>query len=325
MESKEMTEEILERVLATGEPVTIEEGLLLNETCTTDELRRVADKVRSKWCGNRVHTCSIVNARSGRCGEDCKWCAQSAHYNTGCEEYDHIPHDEMMDAFRTNKSHGIGRFSLVTSGRKTTGSNLEYFCRLYEEARGEGGVELCASMGLMDKESLRKLYESGVTRYHCNLETGSDYFPKLCTTHSQEDKLETIRMAREVGMEVCSGGIIGMGETMRDRLQLAEEAREAGAVSIPINILNPIPGTPLENQPLISEEEVMRSVALMRLVAPRCTLHFAGGRARLSKESMRMIMRGGANGALMGDMLTTVGNKIKEDFEMFAETGYDIS
>lgn len=319
-----MIEEIVRRAVEEGLPASVEECLALNDSCSTESLCAAADAVRQRWCGDKVHTCSIVNARSGRCGEDCKWCAQSAYHHTGVEEYEHISREELIRAFHTNKSHGIQRFSMVTSGRNVSKKNLEYFCRLYEEVGHEGGVELCASMGLLDKESLQQLYNSGVRRYHCNLETSSEYFPKLCSTHSQEDKLRTIRYAREVGMEVCSGGIIGMGETMRDRLMLAEESREAGSVSIPINILNPIPGTPLEHTPLISEEEVIRSVALMRLVAPKSTIHFAGGRARLSKETMAKILRGGANGALMGDMLTTIGNKIQEDKEMFKEVGFTL-
>ena len=318
-----MLDRIKREAVESGRPATIEEALMLNENYTTDQLAEAADEIRLKWSGNKVHTCSIVNARSGRCGEDCKWCAQSAHHKTGVTEYEHIPHDEMMAAFHANKSKGVKSFSLVTSGRKVMPSHMAYFCNLYKEAAAEGGVKLCASMGLLDREQLQQLWDAGVRKYHCNLETSPSYFPKLCSTHTIEDKLKTIRMACEVGMEVCSGGIIGMGETMRDRLELAATVRDAGAASIPVNILNPIPGTPLENMEPIAEEEIMRTVALMRFVAPKCTIHFAGGRARMSEGSVRRILRGGANGAMLGNLLTTMGNDVDADFRLFEEAGYE--
>ncbi len=317
-----MLDRIKRQAIDFGTPATVDEAMALNENYSTDELCDAADEVRKKWCGDSVHTCSIVNARSGKCGEDCKWCAQSAHHKTGINEYEHIPRDEMMHAFHANKERGVKCFSLVTSGRKVMPSHMSYFCNLYKEAAAEGGIHLCASMGLLDRSQLQQLWDSGVRKYHCNLETSPSYFPKLCSTHTYEEKLATIKAAREIGFKVCCGGIIGMGESMRDRVELAEAAREAGASSIPVNILQPIKGTPLENIELISEEEVARSVALMRLVAPKCTLHFAGGRARLSQKSMARILRGGINGALVGDMLTTIGNKIDADYALFEECGY---
>lgn len=320
-----MLDKILKRALEEGVGASIDEALALDGKYSTDELCEASDAVRRRWSGNHVHTCSIVNARSGKCGEDCKWCAQSMHHNTGVTEYEHISRDEMMRAFHANKEHGVMRFSLVTSGRKMGGAHLDYFCRLVEEAREEGGVGLCASMGLLSRDELQKLWDAGVRRYHCNLETSPSYFPKLCSTHTIADKLKTIREAREIGFDICSGGIIGMGESLRDRLELAATARDAGADSMPVNILSPIKGTPLADVEPISEEEIMRSVALMRLVAPKVGMHFAGGRARLSHDAMLRMLRGGINGALMGDMLTTVGNKMDEDRRLFAEAGYENS
>lgn len=319
-----MLELIKKRALADGTPVTVEEALELNNRYSTDELRETADAIRMKWCGNEIHTCSIVNARSGRCSEDCKWCAQSLHHKTGVKEYDYIEENEMMTAFRANRNLGVSCFSMVTSGREVMPSHMAQFCRLFRKASEEGGVKLCASMGLLDREQLQQLWDAGVRKYHCNLETSRSYFPKLCSTHTIDDKLQTIRIAKEIGFKVCCGGIIGMGETIRDRLELVEMARDAGASSIPVNILQPIKGTPLENVEQLSEDEITRSVALMRLIAPKCTLHFAGGRAQLSHKAMANILKGGMNGALVGNMLTTVGNKIDEDYSLFKETGYDI-
>lgn len=317
-----MLERLKRKALEDGSPVTIEEAMELNNRYSTEELRHAADEIRQKWCGNTIHTCSIINARSGRCREDCKWCAQSARYNTNVKEYDYISHEDMMSAFRKNRILGVSCFSMVTSGRKVLPTHMAHFCRLFRKAADEGGVKLCASMGLLDREQLQQLWDAGVRKYHCNLETSRSYFPLLCSTHTIEEKLKTISIAREIGFKVCCGGIIGMGETMRDRLELAEMARESGASSIPINILQPIKGTPLENIQRISEDEIARSVALMRFVAPKCTLHFAGGRAQLSKEAMASILRGGMNGALVGDMLTTIGNKVDEDYKMFNDIGY---
>lgn len=319
-----MLNKLKHQVVENGEPIAIAEAVVLNSLYPTDELCEAADEVRRKWCGNEIHTCSIVNARSGRCGEDCKWCAQSTRHHTGVKEYDHIPRDEMMNAFECNRKRGVSCFSLVTSGRKVSSSHLSYFCRLFKEASDKGGMKLCASMGLLDKEQLQLLWDAGVRKYHCNLETSASYFPKLCSTHTIEDKLRTIRAAREIGFKVCCGGIIGMGESLRDRLELVEMARNAGASSIPINILQPIKGTPLENADRLSEDEVARSVALMRFIAPKCTLHFAGGRAQLSHSAVAKMLRGGMNGALVGDMLTTVGSNVCEDYRMFKETGYEV-
>lgn len=305
-----------------GTPLTVDEAMALNDSVSTDALCDAADQVRQRWMGDVIDTCSIVNARSGRCSEDCKWCAQSRYHSTGIAEYEYIPREDLVEAVRMNDAVGVRRFSMVTSGRRVPKAQMKRFCDLYRDAAAESPIYLCASMGLLGREELQMLKDAGVRRYHCNLETASSYFPELCSTHTHEDKMATIRAAIEVGMEVCCGGIIGMGETMRQRLELACEAREAGAASIPVNILQPIPGTPLESTPLISEDDVIRTVALFRFIAPKVTLRFAGGRARLSQESMKRILRGGMNGALIGDMLTTVGNKIDEDYRMFEETEF---
>lgn len=315
-----MIERIVKKALE-GTGASVDEALELNERYSTDELCDAADRVCRARCGARIDTCSIVNARSGRCSEDCKWCAQSRHHKTGIEEYDMIGTDELLAALRANSERGVNRFSLVTSGRKVGKRDIERFAEMYRLAGKESPIFLCASMGLLDKEDLAALYAAGVRRYHCNLETSARFFGKLCTTHTHAEKIATIKAAREVGMEVCSGGIIGMGETMRDRLEMTVEAVEAGAVSVPMNILNPIKGTALEGVELIGEDEIVRTAALMRLVAPDVVIRFAGGRKRLSAQSVDRMLRGGVNGALVGDMLTTVGNGIDEDYEAFKRAG----
>ncbi len=304
-----------------GTALSVDDALSL-QAYSTDELCDAADAVRRRHVGNRIHTCSIVNARSGRCSEDCKWCSQSVKHSTGISEYEYLADQDLQSAYVHSRDNGVQKFSLVTSGRRVPPAHMKSFCRMVRSVSDEGKMQICASMGLLDEEQLRQLKEAGVTRYHCNLETAPSYFPKLCTTHSQADKLATIAAARKVGMELCVGGIIGMGEGMRERLELAQAAREAGADAFPLNLLTPIPGTPLEGVPLLGEDEVARSVALMRFVMPKMTIHFAGGRGRLSRECTLRVLRGGANGVMVGNLLTTAGCDVDKDFELFADAGY---
>ena len=267
--------------------------------------------------------CSIINARSGRCPENCRWCAQSAHFSTGCGVTDVVSDEEALEVSRYNADRGVGRFSLVTSGRATRGKDLEDVCRVCGEINREGRIGTCASLGLLDADALQRLWDSGVHRYHCNLETAPSFFPSLCSTHTQADKLATIEAARKIGFEVCSGGIIGMGETMRQRVEFALELREVNPVSIPLNVLQPIPGTPLEHMPPLTDTEILDTVAIFRLVHPRVIIRFAGGRARISPQAQREALRIGVNGAIMGDLLTTIGAQIEQDKTMIKECGYD--
>ncbi len=285
-------------------------------------LRDAAAAVTAARHSRRFDTCSIINARSGRCPENCKWCAQSAHYSTGCEVYPLIDEETCLDAARIHASQGIRRFSAVTSGRAARGGEVERIGAMMARCARETGIEPCASLGLLSREDLQRLWDAGVRRYHCNLETAPSFFPTLCTTHSIDDKLATIAAAREIGFEVCSGGIIGMGESPRQRVEFAITLRKAHPVSIPVNILSPIPGTPLEGTPPISDDEIVDTVAILRLAHPDAVLRFAGGRRRLSDEVQQECMRVGVNGALMGDMLTTVGNGVDEDRRAIARAGY---
>lgn len=293
------------------------------EPSRQEELWQSAYEITRKFCPRVFDSCSIVNARSGKCPENCKWCAQSAHYKTSIETYSLIGREECMRIAEHNRRQGIRRFSLVTSGRAMKGEALDTVCGYYRELRDKGGMHLCASMGLLDREELQKLYDSGVTRYHCNLEAAPSYFSKLCSTHTVEDKIRTINIAREIGFEVCSGGIIGMGETRRQRVELALELLRVEPHSIPINLLCPIPGTPLENVEPLPEEEVLTTIAIFRFIHPAVILRFAGGRSRLSRDVQLRALRIGMNGGVVGDLLTTIGSKVAEDKELVERADYE--
>ena len=312
-----------ERILAGGE-ITAEEAMGL-ATLTPDErtaLREAAAEITAAFMPRRFDSCSIINARSGRCPEDCKWCAQSAHYNTSINTYPLVDRDTCMEMGERNRQAGIRRYSLVTSGRTVTGSALDTVCAYYSSLRDAGGLDLCASLGLLDIEDLRKLHAAGVSRYHCNLETSHSHFPTLCSTHTHEQKIATIEAAREVGMSVCSGGIIGMGESHEQRIEFALDLRRVRPASIPINVLMPIPGTPLEDSAPLTDDEILDTVAIFRLVHPQATLRFAGGQVRIPRHVKLEAMRIGINGAIMGDMLTTAGDQIEADKQLVAEAGY---
>lgn len=317
-------EELKNKVLA-GTDISHNEALSLCDIDTSMQtvLWDAAQEITAELCDKTFDSCSIINARSGKCPENCKWCAQSAHYKTDISTYPLVSHDECMRVADMNREAGIHRFSLVASGRKMAGKELDTVCDYYRELQQKGGLQLCASLGLLDKESLQKLYDSGVTRYHCNLEAAPSYFSSLCTTHSIEDKIKTINMAREIGFEVCSGGIIGMGETRRQRIELALELRRIDPHSIPINLLCPIPGTPLEGQEPLSDKEILNTISFFRFIHPTKILRFAGGRAKMSRDTQLKALRIGMNGGIMGDMLTTIGSKVNEDKKLIEEGGYN--
>ncbi len=245
------------------------------------------------------------------------------HNKTKVDVYPLVEIEQAVKEATYNAKQGIKRFSLVTSGRKTSKSEVEQICKIVEALPKE--IIPCVSLGLLEKDSLEKLYKSGVTRYHCNIETSPKNFAKLCTTHTMQNKMDTLKAAREAGMTLCSGGIIGMGETLTDRVEMAMFLRENNIFSIPINLLQPIPGTPLESAKPLRAEEYLLSVSIFRIVNPKAFLRFSGGRAQLSRETQEKALYIGINAAIMGDMLTTLGSGANSDIEMFKSAGYNFN
>lgn len=286
-----------------------------------EDLCAGADQIRKALRGTGYELCTIINARSGRCGEDCTFCAQSCHHQTQAQEYPFLEVEEIVRQGKRDEAAGVQRYSLVTAGRAVTGPELDQALAAYRRLREETGLGLCASFGFQSVEDFRRLKEAGVTRYHANLETSRRNFPNICTTHSYQDKIDNIRRAKQAGFQICSGGIVGLGETWEDRLELALDLAELEVDSIPLNLLTPIPGTPLEGTPPLSVEEVRRIVAVFRYINPTAWIRMAAGRGRFA-DGGAILFRSGANSAITGDMLTTTGTNIAQDLDLMKQGGF---
>lgn len=288
-----------------------------------EELCEAANEIREKLNGNTLDTCSILNGKSGLCTENCKYCAQARGHKTGVEEYPLLTVDRIVEEGLQTAEAGVDRFSVVTSGVRVSDAEVDVLCRAYAKIHEQSDIQLCASHGLINYEQFLRLKEAGITRIHNNLETSRRFFPRVCTTHTYDDKIGTIRAAQKAGLEICSGGIIGMGEEMSDRLDMAFELRDLGVESIPVNVLMAIPGTPLQDQPLLPEPEILRTIALFRLINPTANIRLAGGRNSMT-DCGRLALHAGANASITGNMLTTSGNTVEEDFEMFTKAGFQL-
>ena len=320
-----MTIEEAKQYILEGGKITEEQALSLANHPDKEALYEAAHQITRHFMGNKFDTCSIINAKSGNCSEDCKWCAQSGHYKTLVNLYPLLPAKECVYHAVYNRKQGIRRFALVTSGKRVSDKELEQITDTIRQIKRQSDIKCCASMGLLTRSQLQSLYDSGVENYHCNIETAPSYFRQLCSTHTIEQKMETIHTAREIGFRVCCGGIIGMGETMKERIEMACFLQKEGVLSIPLNLLQPIPGTPMENTQILEEEEWLTTIALFRLINPNAFLRFSGGRAQLSEVTQRESLYIGINSAIIGDLLTTIGSKVEEDKVLFTSEGYSLT
>ena len=307
------------------EEITRNEALALLKPERRVELRERAHETTLNCVEKRFDFCSIINARSGRCSENCKWCAQSAHWKTGCETYGWVETEACVKAAKEAAANGADRIGIVTSGRTLSHEDVDNVCvalRAMREAAPKIG--LCASLGLLSEEDLAKLKAAGLQRVHCNLETAPSLFPSLCTTHTAADKLETLRAAKKLGFQICCGGIIGMGETDEQLVEFAFALKEIAPDSIPVNVLHPIEGTPLADSGILDPERVIDSVALLRLVNPSTPLRFAGGRRDMTDETAAKCIYVGMSAGIAGPLLTTPGADFDDDRHLAVQAGYSV-
>ncbi len=318
-----MVNDLKQRVLAGG-TITEKEALWLLHEADKEELYQAANEIRLRFKGNEMEMCSIMNAKSGKCTQDCKWCSQSMFHKTNVEEYELVDLKQAEKQAKENAEKGVNKFSLVTSGRSISNKNLDQLCGVYKNIQKTTPIHLCASMGLLNLSQLEKLKEAGVEHYHCNIETAPSFFPKVVTSHTMEEKIRTIRFAQQLGMGVCSGGIIGMGETPEQRVEMAFTLKELEIESIPINILMSVEGAALKVEEPISDEEILTTFALFRFINPTANIRLAGGRSLIAHIQDKALAAG-VSAALVGDYLTTIGTNINQDKEIFQNAGFTLA
>lgn len=314
------TDLLADKVIGGGQ-VTKSEALKLYDR-PLDELCEKADIIRRHFCSNLFDICTIINGKSGRCSENCKFCAQSYHNDTGIENYPLMPSKKIVEQAKICHEQGVPRYSIVTSGRSLSDAEVNRLCEIVCQIIEKVGIFVCASLGLLNEKQYRRLKQAGVSRIHNNLETSRNYFPSVCTTHTFDDKVKSIKAAQAAGLSVCSGGIMGLGETVDDRIDMAFSLRELRIKSVPVNMLNPINGTPYEKNEKLTMEDMRRIVAVYRFILPDASIRLAGGRGLLEDKG-RSCFLSGANAAISGDMLTTEGITVKADMELLKELGYE--
>jgi len=277
------------------------------------ELMAKALEVKLAHRGLKISLCSIINAKSGKCSEDCRFCSQSAHYKTDTPVYPLKSEKEIVEAAATAKEDGAARFSLVTSGRGLGADDLKRVAGIVESIRSHVDIGVCGSLGILSVDSLRLLRDAGMSRYHHNLETSREFFPQVVSTHTFDDRIETIRAAQQAGMDVCAGGIIGRGETEDDRVSMALSLVECDVRSVPLNILMPLAGTPMENNAPLSVQDILRAIALYRLILPGAALRLAAGRESALGDFLSTAFMAGADGMMIGGYLTQRGRNPETD------------
>ncbi len=307
----------------TGEVVSRQDAEFVSRASDADlmELFAAATRLRHRFRGDGVDICSIVNAKSGACSEDCSYCAQSVHHSTGAVVYPLIDVNRMAEAAESAKRNGAKRFCIVTSGRGIDSrQDLETIAQGIQRVQ-QAGLSPCATLGTLSRDQLAFLRDAGLDRYHHNIETSRNFFPRTCTTHSFDERIEVLRHAQNLGLSACSGGILGMGETMQDRIDMAFTLRELAVDSVPLNFLMPIPGTPLGNNKPISPFEALRSISLFRLILPAKEIRICGGRGTALGQLHPLVFLAGADGFMIGNYLTQGGLNPQDDLRMISDLG----
>ncbi|WP_207180579.1 biotin synthase BioB [Anaerocellum diazotrophicum] len=317
-QSVQFVKEVEKMIVEYERDINFNEAIILYEIAKHDAdlVKNLANTIKQHYFENTIELCSIFPAKVGLCSQDCKFCSQSIHHSCSIEIKDLATLDEVTEYLENVISFPAKRFSLVTSGEKLNDSEFEKILDIYSYISKNYNILLCASLGFLTQERAKKLLKAGVVKYHNNLETSSTYFKNICSTHTHQQKIETLKIAKEAGLEICSGGIISMGEDMIERIKLAFELRELKVDSVPINILNPIKGTPLEDMKIIDQNEIFITLALFRIILPRKTILLAGGKENALGDKEIMAYECGINGCMVGNYLTTKGMEIREKIDM---------
>ncbi len=330
MSMRKRIDELAQKVLDGGE-LLIAEARKLSNVADNElpYLFAAANAIRQQYQGDEVHLCSILNGRSGHCSEDCAYCAQSVHHQTGVAVYPLLDVAEILRHAQAVEAAGVSHFSIVLSGRGMDAAdeaeNFDRIIAAYRQIKEKTQLKLCASLGSLTAEQARRLKEVGIEHYHHNVETSRDYYVSICRTHTYEDRTRTISVAQEAGLAVCCGGIIGMGETLTQRIDMAFELRAMNIGCVPINVLNPVPGTRMESAPPLPPLEILKTIALFRLILPRAVIRTAGGREKNLRDLQSMALFGGANGMLVGGYLTTAGRGTELDHKMIDDLGLKVA
>ncbi len=299
--------------------MSTEEGqwMIALDSDYTPWLMAGADRLRKTYRGHEIEVCAISNVRSGNCSEDCSFCSQSGHHKeTNAPTYNYISSEKLSQQASKAREWGSSDFGIVSKGWGIRSDKEAEQMRNYLNTLKENSdIGRCASLGVLTKETARTLVEMGLENYHHNLESAESFFPNVCSTHSYEENIETIRHARDAGLRVCAGGILGMGESLEQRIELAEALRELDVESVPLNFLNPQPGTPFGDRPPMKAMEILHTIATFRYMLPRAEIRIAGGRGFLG-DMQSMIFMAGASGVMIGDYLTTQGRQVEDDLKM---------
>jgi biotin synthase len=292
-----------------------------------DELIEISSKVTKENFDNEVEFCSIISAKTGKCQENCKYCSQSSHNKAKIHTHPLMSVEEVKNAALDAKENGATRFCIVTSGRVPEGEDFETIIKMVEEVAAIEGLHSCCSLGIISEEQAKRLKEAGVERFNHNINTAESFHKSICSTHEFKDRVKTVKLVQKYGIEACCGVIIGMGESREQRVEMALELQDLNPKSVPINILNPIEGTPLENaHDEINEEEALRTICVFRIALPKALLRYAGGRStRFSKEYQKLGIKAGINALLVGNYLTTTGMTPEEDKELVHDAGLCVS
>lgn len=287
-------------------------------------LMHAADAIRRKHCGNKMDICSLVNAKSGLCSEDCKFCAQSSYYNSGCKVYSLLSVEKIVAKAKEAKKWGAGNFCIVISGGEPEDKEFENIKKAIARITKEVGIKVDCSLGSLRIGMVKALKELGIDRYNHNLETSEDYYKNICTTHTYKSRMGMVGMLKDVGVSPCSGGIIGMGEPPEERIKLAFSLRKLNIKCVPINILNPREGTPLEDVDPLPPSEIIKTIAIFRLILPDATIKIAGGRESALRDMQALAFMAGANGMIIGGYLTTRGRSVEQDLQMVRDLGFEL-